>query len=237
MIANKQYSPRSFKQFLNDTDQDYLARLTTIKLFDPSWTAQWSRASQQHFAKTFYHLRGHFHDFLWIMGNAAPDSLRKDMILANIAEEFGDNGHSHEMLYYRFAKALGINDPVREMVQQPSPYAFVEAFNQGHHAWLYDHDWVSQQAAFSAYERLDNLDYPALLRLAESFGLSAHERVFFTLHARVSHFDVTEHHLNRDWPTQPDLIIAGFDFIYRHQQHMWRQLSQIMEVYANAHPA
>lgn len=235
MIHEKRQGPltaNTLSDFITTCDDNYLGELVNIRLFDPAWTSTWDQPMRDKFVKVFYHLRGHFHDFLWILGNFAPDQARKEMVLANIGEEFGGERKSHEQLYIDFAHALGV-DLLAEMITPAHQLPFVSDFNQQHHAWLLARDWDHKQAAFSAYERLDNLDYPKLLSLAESFQVSEAGLIFFKVHTKVTHFEVTEIHLAGIWAQCEQTVMDGFNFIYQHQLRMWRTLTQLMENYQN----
>lgn len=220
----------SLKDFIHICDENYQGSLVNIKLFDNDWTASWQQGMREKFVKIFYHLRGHFHDFLWILGNFAPDQERKQMILANIQEEFGGDRQSHEQLYIDFGQSLGV-DLIQEMKAPQYQLDFVINFNRQHHQWLLARDWEQKQSAFSAYERLDNLDYPRLLSLAESLGVPERGLIFFKAHAQVTHFDVTESFLHKTWADNPKKVMDGFNFIYQHQLQMWHSLTMKMEAY------
>jgi hypothetical protein len=98
----------SLKEFVESLDLLYIEKLKQIALFDPKKSSLLSLEQKQLFCKVFYHLRGHFHDFLWVMGNFLPNEGLKQIVLTNISEEFGMRC-SHEQLYVRFAEALGVD--------------------------------------------------------------------------------------------------------------------------------
>lgn len=209
---------------MNFWDKEYKEQLRTIPLFKKQISQHWSALQKQKFAKVFYHLRGHFSEFLWLMGNFAPNIETKNVILKNISEEFGEARLSHEQLYFDFSVALQA-DIQQEIVTEENYTEFARKFNKGHIQWLLEHSWNEKQAAFSAYERLDNIDYPHLLRLATSFNLPKKALLFFEVHTKVEHFDVTEPFLKAIWDKDPQSIFNGFSFIYSHQLKMWHNLS------------
>lgn len=220
--SNKQY--QNLDEFVTYWDNYYLEQLKEISLFNTQLTQHWSNEQKQLFAKVFYHLRGHFYEFLWLMGNYAPNLEAKEIVLKNISEEFGESRRSHEQLYFDFAKVLGV-DIESEIITENGYLNFAKQFNRGHIKWLIEHSWNEKQAAFSAYERLDNVDYPYLFSLAQSFGLPDKDLVFFRAHIKVHHYEATESLLKEVWQQDSESVIKGFSFIYSHQLAMWRNLS------------
>lgn len=208
--------------FVKNQDSLYKAEIKQIPLFDPNKTRKWDILQKKQFARIFYHLRGHFHDVLWLMGNFAPKLEAKNLILKNIGEEFG-RGSSHEQLYIEFASALNV-DIHEEIITEKNYTEFAKRFNKKHIQWLLQHHWNEKIAAFSAYERLDNVDYPQLLDLAASFGLPDRALIFFRVHTRVQHYEAVEGLLQDVWEHNPKSVVKGFEFIYRHQLNMWREL-------------
>ncbi len=215
----------SLSDYLDWWDNNYKNSIEKISLFDPKKTAQWSSAQREYFVKTFYHVRGHFHSFLWFMGNIAPDKEAKHVIVQNIMEEFGENGFSHERLYYEFAKSLSV-DLSNEITKHQYYLPFIQEFNKGHLEWLQNHDWTGCLSAFSAYERLDNVDYVSLLALAKGLGTSRLGLTFFQVHVHVKHFDNTLNLLSDMWKAKPEKVKDGFNFIQNHQLNMWKKLSE-----------
>src|SRR5712664_49175 len=99
--------------YLNKWDKEYTQEARVIGLFDGSSPRGWSTAQKKFFARVFYHSRGHFYDFLWHLANIAPSKEYKDVVIANITDEFGIgadgvNRLSHEQLYWKFAEGLGL---------------------------------------------------------------------------------------------------------------------------------
>ena len=216
---------QELKQFLKKWENTYKAGLADVLLFSPGVGSTLSNQQKQHFAKAFYHIRGHFHNFLWYMGNHAPNQAAREIILSNIAEEFGGDRCSHEQLYYRFSHELGV-DIEQEVISEAAYADYIAQFNRGHLKWLIQHDWPSNLGAFSAYERLDNVDYPMLSSFVEELGLSGENKRFFTVHEKVAHFDALSQLLADCWSDTPEKVREGFNFIAAHQLEMWNNLSR-----------
>jgi pyrroloquinoline quinone (PQQ) biosynthesis protein C len=225
-IENLLLKQNSLEEFVGNIDLIYTRKLKKIALFDTQKTKLLSPDQKKIFCKVFYHIRGHFHDFLWIMGNFLPNEELKQIVLSNIAEEFGVRC-SHEQLYVRFAEALGI-DMIEEIKEETHNLEFAKAFNRGHKEWLLNHDWEYKMCAFSAYERLDNVDYPHLLDFAKTFGLSDYDLSFFRVHTVVRHFESTEGQISKIWEKNKEKVIPAFYFIYNHQLLMWSALSDVI---------
>ena len=213
-----------FQNFLHGWDNDYKNNISKINLFNENLTCSLPQQKKIYFVKAFYHIRGHFHDFLWYMGNHAPDTKIKKIILGNIGEEFGGNYGSHESLYYDFAESLGV-DIKKEIADETTYENYIIEFNKGHLKWLYEHDWTGCLAAFSAYEHLDNVDYTALSKLAANLGTSNKGLIFFKVHENVKHFEPLNDFLITAWIEFPEKVKEGFNFIGKHQLKMWTNLS------------
>jgi pyrroloquinoline quinone (PQQ) biosynthesis protein C len=217
--------PTELGSFLNQLDQEYRSQLTQLSLFNPEKTAKWNQNQLRLFAGVFYHIRGYFINFMWHMANFSSDKGIKQLILDNIAEEIGLNAqYSHEMLYARFAKECGI-DIQDEIINQTHHMPFVKAFNHEHLRWLAEQNAKDHIAAFSAYERLDNIDYVYLAAFGESLSFSQHDLAFFNVHIHVKHFESTTDKLITLWEHNPTKVKEAFHFIYHHQLTMWQQLS------------
>jgi len=223
-IKKMNQSP-AFQLFIQQADCRYKERLATLNLFDKTLTSNWDQSQKKYFAAIFYHLRGHFINFMWYIANFSDNQEIKKIIIQNIKEELGIEGRfSHEKLYALFAKEFNV-DIHDEVVNQTHYLPFAKQFNQEHLLWLSQHDIDSQLAAFAAYERLDNIDYPHLTQLAESIGASDKTLAFFKVHIHVEHFESTWDVLIKIWLKSPVKVINAFDFIYSHQYHMWKKLS------------
>ena len=217
-------------EFLASWDAQYVQQLNTIPLFQPELTKQWTAAQKRYFAHIFYHCRGHFHDFLWNMGNHADDNETKDVVLKNIGEELNGSAKSHEELYLDFEKSVG-TDVRDEFVHETSYLPFAREFNHGHLNWLHVNDTNERFSAFAAYERLDNVDYVYLLHLVESLDVPREGKIFFKVHTKVEHFATTETKLTHIWATNPEKVKKAFSFIAYHQLTMWRNLSDTIFAY------
>ncbi|MBI2584117.1 MAG: iron-containing redox enzyme family protein [Candidatus Aenigmarchaeota archaeon] len=217
---------KTLGEFLQEWDVRMKDAYKQIPLFNLEMTKNWSDAQKTFFAKAFYHARGHFHDFLWFMGNHAPDATAKRIVIDNISEEFGI-AKSHEQLYWEFATSLGV-DLKDEFLKEKTYLPFVREFNKGHIEWLTNHDWERCLSAFAAYERLDNLDYTELMKLAENMGISGRALAFFQVHVYVEHFEAANKDVQRVWDKDQQKVIEAFDFIAEHQIKMWKGLSDIV---------
>jgi hypothetical protein len=204
--------------FLMDWDKEYQEKLNQIDMFNPTYNTTWTKAQAQYFAKVFYHSRGHFNELLWQLGNFAPNKAIKSIILHNIAEEFNGNDLSHEQLYLDFAESLGL-DLSTERIEERYYLDSIRTFNLSHLLELKQYDWQGGFALFSAYERLDKIDYEALMHLP----LTDHK--FFRLHRDAKHFDKTYNVLIDIWKRNMQVIKVAFAFVARTQITMWKDLS------------
>jgi hypothetical protein len=223
-ISNIETNTVELQQFLEEWDKNYRDAVKDIPMFKPELTKNWTDNQKIYFAKTFYHVRGHFHDFLWYLGTHTADAKVKAIILENIAEEFGGIGYSHEQLYYNFAKSVGA-DLNNEIIKEENYLPFIRKFNQGHLEWLQSHNLESRLAAFSAYERLDNIDYVILRDLAKSLNVKGKGLIFFNVHAKAGHFDRVSSYLVMVWNIDCNSVKKAFSFIGAHQLQMWETLS------------
>lgn len=215
----------SLSDFLHQSDLMYKDSLSTIDLFNPKKTSTWSTFQKSYFAAIFYHLRGHFINFVWYIANFSKDEAVKNIILQNIKEELGSNNrYSHELLYERFANECGVNIH-DEIINETHYLPFAKSFNKAHLQWISSHDLHEQLCAFAAYERLDNLDYPLLLNLANSLNLTNPATAFFKVHVNVAHFDSTRDLIQPIWDGTPEKVSNSFNFIYSHQLTMWQEFS------------
>lgn len=217
--------PISFDYFLHQTDLNYKQSLISIPLFNPQQTGIWNSQQKKKFASIFYHLRGHFINFVWYVANFSTNERTKKIILENIQEELGmGSKFSHERLYERFAHECGVNIH-EEIINETHYLPFAKQFNKSHLQWLSEHGEEERISAFAAYERLDNLDYPYLVKMADSINLSQHAKAFFRVHTHVQHFDSALELITPIWERTPEKIIKAFNYIYTHQQQMWQELS------------
>lgn len=220
--------PPSLNQLLLKSDADYHQSLSMLPIFNSQTTGAWNDNQRKYFAAVFYHLRGHFINFMWYVANFSSDELTKAVIMNNIHEELGlGNRFSHERLYERFANECGVNIH-EEIVSEDHYLPFARDFNKSHLQWLSLHDEDERVAAFAAYERLDNMDYPHLVSLANSFNLSQQAMTFFNVHVHVDHFDSTLKLIIPIWKKSPEKLIQSFEYIFSHQYQMWSNLSEVV---------
>ncbi len=215
----------TLQAFLMEWEEGYREESHSIALFDPKLAGHLSREQKELFARTFYHARGKFYKFLWYIGSFAPSEGYKDVILANIREEFGGKGRSHEELIFEFGNALGIT-LLEETLTDRTNLPFIEQYNQGHIQWLLTHEWDERWSAFAAYERLDNVDYENLYRLVQGFGLPESTLLFYEVHRKIEHYEKAAPLLEKVWQRKPEAVQAGFSFIGTHQLKLWKNLSQ-----------
>lgn len=214
----------SMKNFLEDWDKNYLKKISKIELFNDALTSAWNLEQKQFFIKLLYHQRAHFDDVLWYMGNFAPSFEAKQIILNNARDEFGMHGLSHERLYLEFANSFNV-DLTYELIDEKYYFPFLREYNHGHLRWLREHDWNQRLVAFSAIERLDNLDYLALRDVAVSIGAIGKALTFFNVHIHVQHYDETETLFHEVWCSNSDMIKNVFEFIGDYQLDIWRKIS------------
>lgn len=218
----------SFGAFIDNWVEEYTKEIKKIRVLDPSYTKNLNYDQKQTFVKLFYHLRGHFFDFLWYMGNNAPEKKFKEVILLNIKDEFSGHGPSHERLYLKFSESLGVclkNEYFEQKYYEP----FALEFNKKHIKWLTENSWDDCFSAFSAYEKLDNIDYENLYYVAKSFKLSEQNLVFFNVHRLVEHYSSTMELLKDIWIKNSKSVQKGFNFIKDTQLWMWKKLNDRIE--------
>lgn len=180
----------SLNCFFNTWLQSYNKALVSFPLFSKVRHVKWNLVTKQKFVKFFYHARGQFYHFLWYLGNYAEDYRIKKMVSFNIEEEFGYTKKSHEQLYMDFAESFGV-DLSTEHIDLKYYRKDIQKFNKGHMRWLVNHDNDERLAAFSAYEKLDNIDYPHLRALADNIGTTGNGLLFFKVHEKLRHFEST----------------------------------------------
>lgn len=224
---------KTLDQFIDDWKMEYESQAATIPLFDIITTSHWTQEQRKYFIKAFYHIRGHFINFMWFLGNTTPSVELKNIILDNIREEFGEKGPSHESMYFEFAKSFGV-DLGREFLDQSYMESYLEEFNREHLEWLFKSSWEARVGAFSAYEKLDNVDYSALLDLAKSLKTPSTGLSFFIVHSRAEHFERTEAILRKAWESDREAVKRAFCFIGDHQLQIWNQLSDQIDQHEEA---
>ncbi len=221
----------SLDNFLQEMDDKQVKAYQEMPLFDTTQTSQWTDEQRKYFVKVFYHTRGHFDRLLWTRLVYAPSAEAKKQILHYMAEEAGlpdvhggQNLTSHEILFGRFAESLGV-ELTPELTEDGYYLPFAREFNNGLVRWFRTHDWESGVVGFSAYERLDNVDYEFMYDLARSLTLPEKALEFFVVHKQADHFDKTSSELPQIWEKDPVKVRDAFCFIYEHQQKMWKNLS------------
>lgn len=218
-----------FQEFINEWEEGYRRRAAAIPLFSEQ-AAGLGTEQKRLFVRLFYHARGHFYLFLWIMASLAPSADYRSVVIRNINDELGglDETHvSHEQLFFRFAKT--IDTLVEEEAKTEENYLpFLREFDEGHIRSLMNADWDGKWSIFSAYELLDNTDYNNLYVLAENLGARGDALTFFDVHRHGDHFGETFQLLQKTWDKDPDVVKKSFDFIGEHQLRMWRYMSGLV---------
>ena len=218
--------------FLKEWDDYYSNLVKDIDLFNIEKTKNWNKAQIEYFVRTFYHVRGHFHEFLFFLANFAPDSKGKEMVLKNVNDEIGLNHISHEKLYHLFAEQLGIEILHSEMIEEKTNLPFIKEFNKGYIRALADVSWNDKVSSFAALERLDNVDYANTKKIAESLGVSGTGLTFFNVHMNSKHFDhVLDDCFEDAWAEDSNACKDNFYFVAQYQSNMWQQLSN--EIFYN----
>ncbi len=218
---------QNLRNFIEKWSDDYIQQLKLLLLFNEKQQVEWNFEMKQKFIKYFYHARGHFYYFLWYIGNYAEDRRVKKIVLSNLEEEFGYASKSHEQLYLEFAHSFNV-DLSKEHIEHKFYHERIKEFNSEHLKWLGQHDNDKRFSAFSAYEKLDNIDYKSLTILAHNIGTSRSSLLFFKVHERVEHFETTEDYLLEIWQRSPEKVREAFEFIASHQLKMWGDLHDIV---------
>jgi hypothetical protein len=108
---------------------------------------------------------------------------------------------------------------------------FAQEFNRGLIEWFRTRGWESSLVGFSAYERLDNIDYELLYDLAVSLKLPDKALEFFRVHKEADHFEKSSGQLPHIWQKKESKGREAFGFIYGHQRKMWKGLSDTVMSY------
>lgn len=221
------------RAFIDDWTTKYEQALQDIPMFAQEPPA-WTRERLQTVVRAYAHSRTGFPEFLWYVASRAPSTAEKNVVLENIADEFGigngGNKTSHEQLYWRLAGAVGLNPETfikEEVLGQHTNLPFLEEFNRGHLRWILFQPWDRVWSAFAAYERLDNPDADNMHRLFKHHGLSDPDLEFIEVHRRVAHYGEAEPLLESVWKRDADAVRAGFNFIGEHQNRMWRKIYRL----------
>jgi len=217
--------------FLDDINTQQTLAYSELAIFNPEHTVDWDKHKRKYFVQVFYHTRGHFDRLLWMRLVHASNEGDKRKILEYMAEEAGltENGNqdSHEVLFGRFAKSVGV-DLTAEVTERIGYEPFARQFNRGLIDWFTTNDPESNEAAFAAYEKLDNVDYGFLYRLAESFDLPQQAMEYFEVHRDADHFEKTSGGLPEIWQRDQEIVTEAFNYVYKHQEEMWVSLNDAM---------
>lgn len=213
----------TLEHFIKNWGNNYAQDAEKLPLFNTNLVKKWSTHNIKRFVTCFYHIRGHFHDFMWQVASKSKKPSVKKIILDNISEEINCSGKSHEKLYLQFAHSLNINLE-QEFATQQHNSDIAQLFNKGHLLWLSQHSPNACFAAFSAYEKLDNLDYKYLYNIAKTIQNDNVALTFFKIHNQVKHFDNTYKALAEVWINSHKTVIDAFNFIGEHQLKMWQEL-------------
>ena len=215
-------------------DESYTQALHQIPMFDPEVTARWSPAQRQYFAAAFYHVRGHFGEVLWELGNVLPTGKLKNIVLDNIREEFGGDGPNHRSLYVDICKELGI-DLTREHLENKYNFSWIRQYNEVQVRAAHEQGWRLAIIGFAVGEHLDNIDFVELRSIFESFGIERKQLHFFNEHADAEHFaGALEQTLHDEWDRDPDQVQAAFHAVRYFQIDMWTKLSAAVSAQAEA---
>jgi hypothetical protein len=219
---------KSLNQFLKDWDNRYNDAIKGIDLFKEDFVKSWSVEQKRLFVSVFYHLRGHFAEFLWYMGSFAPNKSAKELIIGNIVDEFNYNGMSHDQLFLHFASMFDL-DLTYELLDNKYYLPFARSYIEGQLRWLRDNNWESRLAGFAAIERLDNVDYLNYKTVAENMGATGSYLTFFNVHINADHFEsILNNHLLDLWINSKDTIVNVFQFILEYQINMLQEFSDII---------
>ncbi len=223
--------------FVDGWRREYVLQQRAIPLFKPELTARFTLAQQRAFIVIFDELRRHFTGLLGHLAELAPQQSYKRVLRENWIEENGVGGapglKSHDHWYRLSARALGINI-LKERLGGCAKRPYTEKFNRRFFQWIirqiviygWARGWQRIWAAYCAYELLDNVDYPAFLKMAESFGLTGKALKFFEIHCAVEHYGQGRKLLEAIWHRHPEDVRAGFAFIKQLQLTAFKALSE-----------
>lgn len=223
---------QELQNFLDELDEKQKEEYSKLDLFNPEKTKDLTEEQKKYFVKIFYHTRAHFDRLLWMRLTHAPNLEEKKKILSYLAEEAGipdikgeKNLASHEILFERFAKSLGLVI-TSEITEEDGFLPFARDFSKELINWFMTNNWETQKSGFSAYERLDNIDYDFMLELAKNLGVNGKDLEFFEVHKNADHFDNVSFDLKEEFEKNPDNVKDAFNWIYSHQLKMWQNLSK-----------
>jgi hypothetical protein len=215
------------KEYIKNWQKNYKESLEDIELFKFGAGLEMNSRQKRLFVKLFYHARGHFSDFLWIVANNTASYRVRLLVLENIKDELGcvQRGDlPHEQLFLQFANTFD-KSIRKEILNQEYYVDFLKDFNEFHRKTLQSATPEEQWALFSAYELLDTVDYEALYTLAKDMGSSKKELIFFDVHRQGDHFTSTYKALLIIWEKDQKVVRKAFSIIEKSQLAMWRRLS------------
>jgi nucleoside-diphosphate-sugar epimerase len=228
-------SRAEFDQFIREWDQLYKDDIATIPLFDKKVTGAWSRQRQGYLAGVLYHVRCHFGEVLWEMGNVAPPEFRP-IIVANIKDELGVGQENHEHLYQRLANRVGC-DLKFEKFDKKYYLPFLQFYNEAQMRAIHEFPWDEVLLGFGVGEHLDYMDYSNMQSIFQSFGVEGDDLAFFQTHLIADHFDgpLAKYVLDA-WENNQPLVRDAFDRVRHFQIMMWRELSRACSEFGSEAP-
>lgn len=216
-------NPIDLSSYIENIINSYSDKVRKLPLFADDFARCLTLKQKKLFIKIFYHARGKFHDFLWYVGSNTQNAKVKKIVIQNIAEEFNGSAASHEEMYMYFANYFNVN-LTKEFLKNKYYIKSVRDFNNNHINYLVNHNDDHRISAFSAYEKLDNIDYPFLLKFASNMGAKGKALIFFKIHAAVEHFESTRGMLDSIWKKNSDAVKKSFEFITNNQLFLWNSL-------------
>jgi hypothetical protein len=209
--------------YIDSIINSYSDEVKKLPLFAKDFASCLTPEQKKLFIKIFYHARGKFHDFLWYVGSNTQNAKVKKVVLQNISEEFNGSAASHEEMYMHFANQFNV-DLTKEFFENKYYIKSIREFNDNHISYLVSNDDNHRIAALSAYEKLDNIDYPFLLEFASQIGAKGKALIFFKVHALVEHFEATKETLESVWEKDAVAVKKSFEFITSNQLFLWNSL-------------
>ena len=209
--------------YVDSIINSYSDKVKKLPFFAEDFANSLTLEQKKLFIKIFYHARGKFHDFLWYVGSNTQNAKVKKVVLQNISEEFNGSAASHEEMYMHFANQFDV-DLSKEFFENKYYIKSIRDFNDNHISYLVNNDDNHRIAALSAYEKLDNIDYPFLLEFASQMGAKGKALIFFKVHALVEHFDATKEILESVWEKDAEAVKKSFEFITNNQLFLWDSL-------------
>jgi len=209
--------------YVDSIINSYSDKVKKLPFFAEDFATSLTPEQKKMFIKIFYHARGKFHDFLWYVGSNTQNAKVKKLVLQNISEEFNGSAASHEEMYMHFANQFNV-DLTKEFFENKYYIKSIRDFNDNHISYLVNNDDNHRIAALSAYEKLDNIDYPFLLEFASQMGAKGKALIFFKVHSLVEHFEATKETLESVWEKDAEAVKKSFEFITNNQLCLWDSL-------------